>query len=207
MQFNELAAARRSVRKFLPDPVNKSDIKDILSIATTAANSGNEQMWHFKIVTNESLKHQMADIVRTKIETVAQKTSTDESQLKPVIGAATLFVNAPAVIVVSTIRYRSKADQLLLASGYSELEVDDLRCRPDLQSIGAVIQMFLLAALEKGYGTCWMTGPMFARPELESLLGVKPPRSLAAMIAMGKFEVAPGSKGRKPVEEVVEFID
>ena len=59
MNFSELASSRRSVRKFLPDPVEKADLIEIISVAINAASAGNEQMWHFKIVTSETLKTQM----------------------------------------------------------------------------------------------------------------------------------------------------
>ena len=207
MDFKELAATRRSIRKFKSDPVSKDDITDIVNTAINAANAGNQQMWHFTIVTDAAIKNQMVEIVSRKIETVAAKTDTEPQQLKPVINSATLFAGAPTVVVVSTGQYRSPADKLLVGAGYNELEIDVLRCRPDLQSIGAAIQMFMLAAWEKGYGTCYMTGPMIARPELEALFAIQEPRSLAALIAVGKPEIIPATRGRKAVQEILTFLD
>ncbi len=207
MEFKELVSKRRSVRKFTTEPIAREDLLEIIGTAINAPSAGNEQMWYFTIVTNQAKKEQMADIIRNKIEMLGKRINKSQEELKPVIKAATFFVDAPAVIVVTTSVYRSKADKMLLAAGFSDLEIDVLRCRPDLQSIGAVIQTFLLAAWEKGYGTCWMTGPNVARPELESFLGIAAPRSLAALIAIGKPEIIPKTRGRKAIDEVVTFVE
>lgn len=206
MDFKELVSERRSIRKFKPDAVSKKDLQDIIATAVNAPSAGNEQMWHFTVITDQAKKEQMADIIATKLGELAVKSNMSQEQLKPVVKAATFFVDAPAVIVVTTNVYRSKADRMLETAGFTDLEIDILRCRPDLQSIGAAIQTLLLAAWEKGYGTCWMTGPCVARPELEKYLGIFAPRSLAALIPIGKAEIIPATRGRKGIEEVITFM-
>lgn len=52
-----------------------------------------------------------------------------------------------------------------------------------------------------------MTGPLAARPELEKLLGIGPPRSLAALIALGYPDQEPAKKRLKDITGVVSFID
>ncbi len=207
MEFSELVQERRSVRVFKQEPVPQEEILEMISKAVFAANARNRQMWHFYVVNNKDKIAKMAEIVTTRLEELAAKTGVSPQELKPVINAATLFDKAPAVIVVSTRLSRSKADWMLKENGYSELEIDNLRCRPDLQSIGAAIQNLLMAAWEKGYGTCWMTGPCVARPELESFLGITEPDSIAALIPIGRPEIVPASRGRKEAKEVTTFID
>lgn len=207
MEFAEIVKQRRSVRKFKQEPISKEELLDIIRIAAEAPSAGNEQMWLFKIVINDEIKRKMGEIITKKTERLIYDTKCNPEQFKQSIKASTFFTNAPAVIVVSTKQYRSKFDALLKESGLSEKEIDHLRARPDLQSIGAAIQNLLLAAWEKGYGTCWMTGPCVARYELEMFLGIHQPYSLAALIPIGKPEVIPASRGRKPIEEIVSFIE
>ncbi|MCR4441969.1 MAG: nitroreductase family protein [Peptococcaceae bacterium] len=207
MEFRELVTQRRSIRRFKPDPVSMEDIKEIIAAAVEAPNAGNEQMWHFMIITNEKKKEQMAEIITNRLERLAAAVGLTAEQVKPVIKTATFFSQAPVVIAVTTRPYRSKVDQMLKESGLSDREIDELRSRPDLQSIGAVIQNLLLAAWEKGYGSCWMTGPCVARPELEAFLGVTGPRSLAALVPIGRAEIVPATRGRKPIEEVITIVE
>lgn len=207
MEFKELVAQRRSVRKFKPEAVNKEELLEIIRTASQAPSAGNDQMWSFIVITNEQAKKDMADIVTKNLEQLAIATQQSAEQVKPSVKSATFFVKAPAVIAVTTRVYRSKIDVMLQKKGLTDQEIDILRARPDLQSIGAAVQTLHLAACEKGYGTCWMTGPCVARPELEEYLGITYPVSLAALIPIGKAEIVPASRGRKPVEEVVKFLE
>jgi len=65
--------------------------------------------------------------------------------------------------------------------------------------------MFILAACALGYGTCWMTGPLIAKQELESALSVRHPEELLAIIAVGKPDAAPPKPPRKPASEITTF--
>ena len=90
-------------------------------------------------------------------------------------------------------------------------EVLDVLVSPQsaAQAIGAAVENFLLAATEMGYGSCYMTGPTHAKKELEELVGFeKPNYELMSMIAVGVAEDnTPAKLPRKPLEEVVTFID
>jgi len=51
-----------------------------------------------------------------------------------------------------------------------------------------------------------MTGPAFARTELEELLGIEGGDSLAALIPLGRPVSIPAPRGRKNVEDVLRFV-
>lgn len=118
----------------------------------------------------------------------------------------TLFADAPLVLVISSRSYRSKIDEILKICGYSEAEIDYLRMRPDLQTIGGLIQTILLAAYNLNYGSCWMVAPNIARHELEQLLNITLPWSIAAIIAIGRYEKKVGTKKIRDLSEVLEII-
>ncbi|MGB9867834.1 MAG: nitroreductase family protein [Bacillota bacterium] len=205
MEFRDLVAKRASIRKYLPDEVNEQDVMEMLQIATRAANAGNQQTWRFFVVRSKDLLQKMAQAVSEAIDELAQRVGRPERAP----GAkkwSVFFQEAPCVIAVAVQRYNSPVDEMLRQSGYSQLELDDLRCRPDLQSVGACIQLLLLAAEEKGYGACWMTAPMVARPKLEQILGITQPLSLAALVPIGRPAEQPEPRPRKPVEELVKFL-
>ena len=207
MEFKDLVVSRRSIRKFLPESIAKKDIEEIISIATNACNSGNEQLWHFIIIQSQAIKNKMVEIGRDKAAQLVNEANKENPDLKATYTAQEFYLEAPVVIgVVSTSKYRTKPDLLMIKAGYSESVIDDLRCRGDIQTIGAVTQLILLAAWEKGLGSCWMTGPLFARKELEELLGITDGRSLAALIPIGKSAIIPVSRGRRTVAEVMSFI-
>lgn len=205
MQLSDAILGRRSIRKFKDQPVPEEDILEIIRLACHAPSAGNQQMWHFTVVSGD-IKARLASVINEAFKEIASEAGAEENWLEGPTRSATFFKNAPVVIAVSTSRYSSRVDEALRMAGRSQLEIGDIRCRPDLQSIGAAVQTLLLAAFEKGLGTCYMTGPMGARPRLEEMLDIKPPASLAAFVTMGYPDMEPGEKKVKDISEIVTFI-
>ncbi|WP_442900326.1 nitroreductase family protein [Geoalkalibacter sp.] len=52
---------RRSIRKYTADPVSEQDMEDLLRAAMAAPSAGNEQPWHFIILTERRLLDAIAD--------------------------------------------------------------------------------------------------------------------------------------------------
>jgi len=55
MQFDEVIQGRRSIRGFLPKPVPKALIREVLALAMRAPTSYNTQPWNFYVVTGDAL--------------------------------------------------------------------------------------------------------------------------------------------------------
>jgi len=204
MEFKEVVFRRQSIRRFKPEPVPREEILDMLRTATQAANASNKQVWRFIVITNDEVKQRMREAVSQELRRLYELAGRrpPESDF-----SSTLFSGAPVTIAVAYDKYESAVEPVMRAAGMSEREIVDRRQRPDIQSIGACIQLLLCAAYEKGYGTCWMTAPMVARPQLETILGIEPPLTLCALVALGRPAEAPNKTSRRPVEDLVRFIE
>ena len=55
MQYEEVVMGRRSIRGYLPDPVPKPLIKEVLEMTIRAPSSLNTQPWNFYVVSGEPL--------------------------------------------------------------------------------------------------------------------------------------------------------
>ncbi len=75
-------------------------------------------------------------------------------------------------------------------------EINTLRNYPDIQSAGASIQNILLTAVDMGYGACWLSGPMFARQEIEQMLNVQISRKASRLCCDRPFEVGTQTQGK-----------
>ena len=206
MDFIEVVKGRRSIRRFLPDPVPEEDIKEIIRIGTLAPSAGNKQDWRILAVVNQELKNRMKDEVQKKLYSIAEHAGEKNPESYSNRHSSILFADAPVALVVLTRPYRGKMDELMGVCGYVEAEIDYLRMRPDIQTIGGFVQTILLAAYSLGYGSCWMVAPNTARHELEKLLKVEQPWSIAAIVAVGRPVKEPASKEVKPLSEVLEII-
>ena len=62
MNAMEAIRARRSVRKYRPDPVPEAHIKTMLEAAMMAPSACNTRPWEFVVVTNEDARKKLAQV-------------------------------------------------------------------------------------------------------------------------------------------------
>ncbi|MDQ2085034.1 nitroreductase family protein [Herbivorax sp. ANBcel31] len=53
---------RRSIRRYTDEPVKKEDIKDLLEAAMSAPSAGNQQPWHFVVVTDKDMLEKITQV-------------------------------------------------------------------------------------------------------------------------------------------------
>jgi len=131
-----------------------------------------------------------------------------EGPIRRIRTNGTFFADAPLAIAVLTKPYEMPIDRELLPKrGWSFEQTHRLRADPGIQSVGAAIENMLLMTHALGYGACWMTGPLFAGPSLERILGVREPWRLAAIIPVGVPAQPPSPTKRKALEEILTVLD
>ncbi|RDY24606.1 nitroreductase [Romboutsia maritimum] len=203
---------RKSIRQFKDTHIPKEDILELLKAATFAPSPKHQQNWHFVVLQNPEIINEMADIVTKSHEKIGElaKTEKDKKRHMSVINYYTCFKDAPVVVLVYACEYKM-IEYKILKENDAPQEILDVLESPQsgAQGIGAAVENFLLAATEMGYGTCYMTGPTHAKTEIEKLIGFdKPGYELMSMISLGVAEDnTPAQPPRKPLEDVVTFID
>jgi nitroreductase len=200
MDVFETMKNRQSIRKFRKDPVTKEHILRMAEAASWAPTAGNSQNFRFIAVQ----EREMIDRMRGIVDEIVARFSGNEDAA----GKATyqnLFAFAPAAVCVVGAPYESATDKVLREKDPERYKARRFQVNPGLQGISAGIAQFILAASALGYGTCWMTGPLIAKKELESALSVRHPEELLAIIAVGKPDAAPPKPPRKPASEITTF--
>ncbi len=86
-----------------------------------------------------------------------------------------------------------------------EEEYNHYRLLTDTQSIGAALQTMLLAAQNFGLGALWICDIFYCDKEICSWLNRKD--ELVAAVAIGYPDQSPYPRPRKPLSEVIEWID
>ena len=118
---------------------------------------------------------------------------------------STFFNRAPMLIALAGHPFESDLERGV-AIPHDELE--RMRNYPDLQSSGASIQNLLLAATAMDYGTCWMTGPLYANEKIQELLGIQAPWRLISFVAIGKpMKEAKITREKKNLADDMVIID
>ncbi len=72
-----------------------------------------------------------------------------------------------------------------------------------LVDIGITLEHLILAATERGLGTCWIGG--LNEPPVKEVLGVPDNLRVVAMTSLGYPDQDPGARPRKRLEEIVSY--
>ena len=209
MELIEAIKKRRSIRKFKSDKIPKKDIYDIVQVACLAPSAHNKQMWRFIAISNKDMLIGMKKAIMNEIEEISNWPELKEAgvRAKGMRAYSTLFVKAPLVFAVLVKPYHSMVDEILKLEGLKKRQSELLSSHVEIQSVAAAVENLLLAATEKGYGTCWMCGPLIAAPALDKILKIEKPWNLMALVPMGIPSQELKPKIVKKTEEVLEFIE
>ncbi|MBN2146222.1 MAG: nitroreductase family protein [Anaerolineales bacterium] len=188
MNTLEAITARRSIRKFKPDPIPDEILNQILNAAIQAPSGKNRQPWHFVIV-KEDKRAEMVRIMQEGIQrTVGRGEDPGSSEW-----TAHVMEQAPVTVFIFNPDGQHPWLAHSIDQNFSELV--------DTQSIGAAIQNMLLAALELCLGSLWICDVFYAYEQLAEWLGEK--GQMIAAVSFGYPNEAPAARPRKPFGEVV----
>jgi nitroreductase len=205
MELLTVIENRASVRQFKNEPVDKDDLREMVRRAGMAPSVNNSQPWKFVAISNKDLLRQMEDAVHRKIKETFPVENDDSSVLNTVDKYSSFFANAPMVIAVLHKPYKAVVDTILDETMLTHDDINRIRNYPNIQSIGAAIEHLQLTAVDLGYGACWLSGLLVARYELERILEVEKPFSLAACVAVGKPSEDVKQRQKKPLSEIFEI--
>jgi len=212
--------SRRSVRAFLPDPVDEQTVRDILEVASRAPSGTNMQPWKV-YVTQGEVKQRIADaVLGSGIR--PEKVSWDEYRYYP----------DPFFEPYLT-RRRTVGFALYNALGIGRRDVDRMRAQHDRNFIffdapvGLIFTMdrrlnqgswldhgmFLMAVMTAAQGRGLSTCPQAAfapyHAQIRPILGIPPEEMLICGMALGYEDASKPenqfSTERAPVDEFVVF--
>jgi nitroreductase len=172
---DEVLTTTRAVRRRLDldRPVDPALVRECLAIALQAPTGGNDQRWHFLVVTEPATRSAVADVFRRGAIAYAQRTDKPApprrelteperaARRKVMASAGYLFehLHEVPVLVVPCIEGRAEAGSL----------VDQATA---FGSILPAVWSFMLAARARGLGTSWTTAHLMAEAEMAALLGI-----------------------------------
>ncbi len=201
MELKEAIVGRRSVRKFKSDPISRELILEILRQANMAPSAGNQQPWEFIVLESKRI---MEMLKITKIAFAERFDSMEEEELEAMLSRLSIpdedsyaglrrfystMGGAPVVIIAITKRGK-----------------DEFSWLKNCASTAAAVQNLLLAAWDKGLGTCWMMGPLQKKEEqLKDLFKVPEDKMIVAIIPVGVPEKRPASPVKESVENKVRW--
>lgn len=182
--FWKVICERRSVRSFKPDSIPDELIEKCICAAHIAPSAGNQKNWRFIVVKSREKIDGLKNVIEEKIEVLRNAIKSPKAREKFEKYSwryFTFFSEAPAVICVVLKPYDSLSVRIIKRIDPSI----DYSSSAGIQSVAAAVENLILAATSYGLGTCWMTGPLIAREELEKFLNIEKPDALFALVPVG----------------------
>ena len=196
MDLHHFLRTRRSIRRFKPDPVPDSVIQNILTTATFAPSAHNRQPWRFVVLTDSSVKQNLADAMAIDFERDLSRDGLSPEKIQ-------------AQIKRSKDRITSAPVAILLCLDMSEMDTypDEKRQQAErtmaVQSIAAAGLQLLLAVHAEGLGGVWACWPLFAQEVILRTLNLPKTWEPQAMYFIGHPVEIPEARERKSLEEIV----
>jgi len=209
--LKEVVLGRRSVRRFLPDPVPEEDVLEMLECARWAPSDTNQQPWRFVVITSRDTIRRAEEICWEEIARLQERAVAlhrpDVAKKLKVFGRyAAVFAEAPVLVLLVGEPYRSRFTEEIFRPLFSDEEMASLAREESLKSVSLAAQNLLLAAHALGYGACAMTGPVIlAERRLAELVGLDPEQFIVLAVALGRPAVQPEGPGRRPLDELVSW--
>jgi len=206
MDLVSVIEARTSVREFNSEPLDMDNIRDIIRLAGLTPSINSYQTWKYYIISKRDVLEKMVVAITNEIADIPESASRMAKILKnQATWFSIFFRNAPMLIALAGHSYETDLEK---GVALTHEELERIKNFPDLQSARASIQNLLLATTEKSYGTCWMTGPLFARKNLELILGIQNPWQLISFVAIGKpLKKEQKSRTKRNLAEEMVIID
>ena len=192
MELKDVIYGRRSIRKFKEQQISEQDIREIVDAGIMAPSATNIQHWYFIAICNPEALSELRDIAADGAAAFREKLEKRFPDHPDVVASTTNFIgslgNAPFVVLAFLRSPEQEADN-----------------SPAVQSVAAAIENMVLAAYDKGIGSCWMTS-LSAGDAAEAIHErFAPDRgSLLAIVTFGYPDQEPKCPKRK--DDRVEFI-
>jgi nitroreductase len=183
---------RRTIKQFLPQPVPRALLQELLELAVWAPNHRLTEPWRFYVLdgpARDQLGAIASQITAEKIIASGGELAVAQRKGEE---AATAWRTVPTLLYVTALR--------------------DENPEIDLENYGAVccaVQNFALAAYAAGVGTSWSSGAVAASPALHALVGAGPNEQLVGLIRVGYIDptLAPPKSRRKAGATYTTWVD
>lgn len=200
MDFDELVAARRSHRSYVPGKaVSPKVLVKLLEQAALAPSSMNMQGWSALVVADPKEKE------RLHREACQQQQVLDSSAVIVVCGNLEQYKNIPE-IVQNTSTMDDSLRKMFVKNG-ADIYASDPQAQRDEAFRSAMLfaMSFMFAATNAGFGTCPIGG--FDREKLVEAFGIKAPLIPVLLVSLGTVRDAPFPRAyRRPVDQFARFI-
>lgn len=195
IKLGSVIARRRSTRRYLSAPVQRSVVQRLLHAACQAPSAHNRQPWRFVVIQDRSSQESLADTMGERLREDRTKDGDDPHIIERDISRSRArLTEAPALILVC-------ADMRDM-DGYPDERRRAAEHAMALQSTAMATENLLLAAEEEQLGACIMCAPLFCPDVVITTLGLPQGWEPQMLVTIGFPEKRGPERPRLSLSEV-----
>jgi len=194
-----LLRSRRSIRRYLPQPVPENVIRSLLETATCAPSAHNRQPWRFAVIQELSIKRRLAAEMGARLRADRLRDGDDADVIeKDVARSFARLEAAPAIIVIClTMEEMDRYPDARRAAAEHQMAV---------QGTAMATQNLLLAAHAAGLGANIMCGPLFCPDTVRTALALPLEWEPQGLATLGYPDGSGRPFRRRPLSDVMRVI-
>jgi len=192
--------ARRSIRAFTAEPVDRALIDGLVEAACHAPAPHHSRPWRFAVVDRDPARRALATGMGDRWRRDLTGDGVPVARIDELVDASTArILGAPAIVLGCLTR-----DGL---HDYPDAERRAAEQGMALLSLGAAVENLMLTATAHGLASCWVAAPIFCPDEARDALALPSDWRPQAMVVLGRPD--PGYIGRPrppvPLDELRRF--
>jgi coenzyme F420-0:L-glutamate ligase/coenzyme F420-1:gamma-L-glutamate ligase len=193
-----LIKSRRSIRRYLAEPIPQETILRLLEAATWAPSAHNRQPWRFAVLAQPADKERLAAAMGARLRADRTADGDDPADIeRDVARSYTRLTGAPVMIVVCL----SMADM----DHYPDPRRAHNEWVMAAQSTAMAAQNLLLLAHAEGLAACWICAPLFVPELVRDTLALPPDWEPLGLITLGQ-PAETREKTRTPIDMKIKFL-
>jgi coenzyme F420-0:L-glutamate ligase/coenzyme F420-1:gamma-L-glutamate ligase len=184
--------ARRSIRAFTDDPVDRADLDLAVEAACIAPAPHHSRPWRFVIVDSTAAKVALAEGMGARWRVDLERDGVAATRIDELVAAShAKLTRAPALVL-----------GCLTWDGLDRYP-DRARQRAEwgmaLLSLGAAVENLMLAAADRGLASCWVAAPIFCPEAARDALALPADWLPHALVMVGHADPGYAGRPRPPV--------
>ena len=184
--------ARRSIRAFAPEPVDRATLDALVTAACLAPAPHHSRPWRFVVVDTPAGKADLARGMGEQWRHDLGADGVDPARIDGLVEASRVKLTTAPALVLGCLTW----DGL-------DRYPDEARRQAEwgmaLLSLGAAVENLMLTAADAGLASCWVAAPIFCPEAARDALGLPDEWSPAALILVGRPDAGYSPRDRPAV--------
>lgn len=192
LRIPPLLEARRSIRAFTSDPVDRRVLDALVEAACLAPAPHHSRPWRFVIVDSAAGKDALARGMGERWRSDLEADGVTAARADELVTRSHRMLTAAPAVVLGCLTWEG-------LDRYPDEARREAEWGMALLSLGAAVENLMLAAAARELGSCWVAAPIFCPDEARAALGLAPEWVPQALVMVGVPDPAYVARVRPPV--------